>query len=126
VFGVWYFACIPPELQEKLGPCLFLQCSHEAIFLSCPPGVKAYGCHDKVSSIFFNSRNIIFDESFSGHAFLGDDSDNCHIPCRASQLCLSGAHSGPSLLSLPSVSPFLRFSVPPHFRLLLNIPVPVP
>ncbi|KIK73444.1 hypothetical protein PAXRUDRAFT_20844 [Paxillus rubicundulus Ve08.2h10] len=25
-----------------------------------------------------------------------------------------------------SISPFLRFSVPLHFRLLLNIPVPVP
>ncbi|KIK79774.1 hypothetical protein PAXRUDRAFT_160360 [Paxillus rubicundulus Ve08.2h10] len=70
------------------------------------------------------------------------DYEDCHIPCRASQLRFSGAHSGPSPLSPPSVSPFLRFSVSPflcfsvslflcfsvplHFRLLLNIPVPVP
>ncbi|KIK76262.1 hypothetical protein PAXRUDRAFT_18337 [Paxillus rubicundulus Ve08.2h10] len=60
---------------------------------------------------------------------IGDFNDeiaDCHILCRASQLRLSGAHSGPSPLSPPSVSPFLRFSVPPHFRLLLNILVPVP
>ncbi|KIK73464.1 hypothetical protein PAXRUDRAFT_20818 [Paxillus rubicundulus Ve08.2h10] len=35
-------------------------------------------------------------------------------------------HSGPSPLSPPSVPPLLHFSVPPHFRLLLNILVPVP
>ncbi|KIK77069.1 hypothetical protein PAXRUDRAFT_167937 [Paxillus rubicundulus Ve08.2h10] len=52
--------------------------------------------------------------------------DDCHIPCRTSQLRLSRAHSGPSPLSPPSVPPLLRFSVPPHFRLLLNILVPVP
>ncbi|KIK75760.1 hypothetical protein PAXRUDRAFT_18716 [Paxillus rubicundulus Ve08.2h10] len=50
----------------------------------------------------------------------------CHIPCRTNQLRLSRAHSRPSPLSPPSIPLFLRFSVPPHFRLLLNILVPVP
>jgi transposase InsO family protein len=36
VFGSCCFACIPKELQEKLGPR-----SREAVFLGYPPGVKA-------------------------------------------------------------------------------------
>ncbi|KIJ11431.1 hypothetical protein PAXINDRAFT_57459, partial [Paxillus involutus ATCC 200175] len=37
IFGARCFACIPPELQMKLGPR-----SREAIFVGYPLGVKAY------------------------------------------------------------------------------------
>jgi hypothetical protein len=71
VFSAWCFVCIPAELQEKLGPC-----SHKAVFMGYPPGVKAWRCHDSVSSAFFNSCDIIFNESFSNRPFPMSDSDD--------------------------------------------------
>jgi hypothetical protein len=63
---------IPAEQQEKLGPR-----SCEAIFMGYPPGVKAWHCCDSATGAFFNSCDIIFDESFSNRPFpLTDDDDD--------------------------------------------------
>lgn len=62
MFGARCFACIPPELQQKMGP-RSLAC--EATFMGYPPGVKVYRCCDNAMGAFFNSRDVIFDESFS-------------------------------------------------------------
>jgi hypothetical protein len=70
VFGARCFARIPAELQVKLGPH-----SREAVFMGYPPGVKAWRCRDKGTGTFFNSRDVIFDESFSSRPFPDDDSD---------------------------------------------------
>jgi hypothetical protein len=85
VFGTRCFVRIPTELQEKLGPR-----SREALFMGYPPGVKAWRCRDSVTGTFFNSRDVIFDESFSNHPFPNTDSDDeddddlphaTHTPC---------------------------------------------
>jgi hypothetical protein len=73
VFGAQCFARIPPELQHKLG----LK-SHEAIFLGYPPGVKAWRCCDTVSGAFFNSQDVIFDESFSNCPSPNSDDNDDH------------------------------------------------
>jgi hypothetical protein len=62
---------IPAEQQEKLGPH-----SCKTIFMGYPPGVKAWCCHDSVTGAFFNSCDIIFDESFSNCPFPLTDDDN--------------------------------------------------
>lgn len=69
---------IHPELQEKMGPC-----SREVTFLGYPPGVKAYCCRDNAMGAFFNSRDVIFDESFASHPFPFNDSDNEDKPAPA-------------------------------------------
>jgi len=71
IFSARCFARIPSELQEKLGPQ-----SREAIFMGYPPGVKAWRCRDIATGIFFNSRDIIFDESFSNRPFPDSDDDD--------------------------------------------------
>lgn len=71
VFGARCFVRILTELQEKLGPR-----SREAIFMGYPPGVKAWRCRDSTMGAFFNSRDIIFDESFSTRPFPTSDSDD--------------------------------------------------
>lgn len=71
VFGARCFARIPAELQTKLGPR-----SREAIFLGYPPGVKAWRCRDKETGAFFNSRDVIFDESFTTCPFPDSDSED--------------------------------------------------
>lgn len=71
VFGVRCFVRIPVELQEKLGPQ-----SRTAIFMGYPPGVKAWRCQDSTTGAFFNSRDVIFNESFSDCEFPTSDSDD--------------------------------------------------
>jgi len=86
IFGACCFACIPTELQAKLGPK-----SREAYFMGYAPDGKAWCCRDKETGTFFNSHNVIFDETFSGRAFptTDDDSDDedatapCPIPTTA-------------------------------------------
>ena len=58
VWGCRCFARIPTELQTKLGVK-----SRECIFMGYPEGVKGYRVRDRSSSTFFNSRDVIFDES---------------------------------------------------------------
>lgn len=71
VFGVRCFVRIPSELQEKMGPR-----SREAIFLGYPPGVEAWRCRDTITGAFFNSQDVIFDESFSNRSFPNVNSDD--------------------------------------------------
>ena len=71
VFGSRCFTRISLELQEKLGPR-----SCEAYFMGYPPGVKAWRCRDKLTGAFFNSRDVIFDENFTGRAFPDGDDDS--------------------------------------------------
>jgi hypothetical protein len=68
IFGAHCFARIPPELQEKLGPH-----SREAIFMGYPPGVKAWQCRDIATGAFFNSCDVIFDETLSNRPFPDSD-----------------------------------------------------
>jgi hypothetical protein len=83
VFGTHCFACIPTKLQAKLGLKLC-----EAYFMGYAPDGKAWHCRDKETGTFFNSCDVIFDETFSGHVFpiTADDSDDkdtmapCSIP----------------------------------------------
>lgn len=78
VFGSRCFARIPLELQEKMGPH-----SREALFMGYPPGVKAWRLRDKVTGAFFNSRDVIFDESASGRPFPdSDDEEDNAVPAR--------------------------------------------
>jgi len=80
IFGSRCFARIPLELQEKMGPH-----SREAVFMGYPPGVKAWRLRDKATGAFFNSRDVIFDESFSGRVFSdSDDSDDASVPAPSS------------------------------------------
>ena len=111
VFGARCFARIPAELQVKLGPR-----SREAIFMGYPPGVKAWRCRDKESGTFFNSRDVIFDKSFSTHPFPTDDSDDDDSP------------AAPVVLPPPSlvVPPPLPSAVPPSTAVGNGVPaVPV-
>lgn len=71
VFGARCFARIPPELQQKLGPR-----SREAAFMGYPPGVKVWRCRDAVTGTFFNSRDVIFDETLSNRPFPDSDNDD--------------------------------------------------
>lgn len=76
VFGMCCFSHIPTELQQKLGPR-----SQEAIFMGYLPGVKAWCCHDTTTGAFFNSHDIIFDETLSNHLPTdSEDDDNDDIP----------------------------------------------
>lgn len=84
VFGARCFVRIPTELQEKLGPR-----SCKAIFMGYPPGVKAWRCQDSITGACFNSRDVVFDETFDGHPFPAIDSDDnddidSMVPVRAS------------------------------------------
>ena len=63
VWGCRCFVRIPTELQTKLG-----EKSRECVFMSYPNGVKGYRVRDKSSGVFFNSRDVIFDESSVLHS----------------------------------------------------------
>ena len=58
VWGCRAFACVPLELQGKLGPKL-----REVLFMGYPPGVKGYRVRDVMTGQFFNSRDVVFDEN---------------------------------------------------------------
>ena len=58
VWGCRAFACVPLELQGKLGPK-----SREVLFMGYPPGVKGYRVCDVTTGQFFNSHNVVFDEN---------------------------------------------------------------
>ncbi|KAG2060352.1 hypothetical protein BDR06DRAFT_1002854 [Suillus hirtellus] len=71
VFRSRCFARIPTELQVKLGPH-----SQPAIFLRYTEGTKEYCLCDQVTSTFFVTCNIIFDEHLPSVPYLKDDSDS--------------------------------------------------
>lgn len=77
VFGARCFARIPPELQEKLGPR-----SREAVFMGYPPGIKGWRCRDSITGTFFNSRDVVFDETFGGRPFPDSDDEDDVPPAR--------------------------------------------
>ncbi|KIK44428.1 hypothetical protein CY34DRAFT_41366, partial [Suillus luteus UH-Slu-Lm8-n1] len=58
------------EFQEKLGPR-----SREAIFMGYAPDGRAWHCCDTATGSFFNSRDVIFDETFSSHPFPTNSDD---------------------------------------------------
>ena len=68
VWGCCAFAHIPLEMQAKLGPK-----SWEVLFMGYPPGVKGYRVCNIVTSQFFNSRNVIFNENLSLLHLTGDE-----------------------------------------------------
>lgn len=74
VFGSRCFACIPTELQVKLGPH-----SRHEIFVGYPEGTKGYRLRDKTGT-FFVARDVIFDENMPelarGHDSDSDDDDH--------------------------------------------------
>jgi hypothetical protein len=102
VFGARCFARIPMELQEKLGPH-----SHEAIFMGYPPGVKAWHCRDTATGVFFNSRDVVFDEAFTNHPFPdSDDDEDDKYPT---------VHRAPAPASTPTpIMPTPAVSAPPQ------------
>jgi len=58
------------------------------------PGGHAWNCRDKATRTFFNSCDIIFDESFTGHPFPTDSNDSDD----------EDAVMAPTLPSMPSLS----------------------
>jgi len=106
VFGSYCFACIPTELQVKLGPH-----SHTAIFLGYPEGTKGYYLYDISSGAFFVACDIIFDERMSSHE---DSSDSDDRPNNT--LAPTTTSSAPTLISPTQVatSPaLLQIEAPP-------------
>ena len=100
IFGSRCFARIPPELQEKLGPH-----SREAVFLGYPPGVKAWRLRDKATGAFFNSRDIIFDESFSDCPFPDSDDDDEDLQSSATPTSPHSHPSVPTIITPPPQPP---------------------
>lgn len=117
VFGARCFARIPTELQQKLGPR-----SREAQFMGYPPGVKAWRCRDIVTGAFFNSRDIIFDESVANRLCSDSDDEDEGSP----------SHSPtpvppPATPQHPAVPQRSVASQPPHIDVIRHsgrIPVP--
>ena len=68
VFGSRCWACIPSELQRKLGPQ-----SCPALFMGYPDSVKGYRVRNCSSGAFFTACDVIFDEQ---NPTLVDDSDD--------------------------------------------------
>jgi hypothetical protein len=113
VFGACCFTRIPPELQEKLGPC-----SQEAIFMGYPPGVKVWWCRDIATGAFFNSCDIIFDETLANCPF--PDSDD------KDEGTTSSSASPPAAPAAPT-APAHSTAAPPHVEVICclgQIPVP--
>jgi hypothetical protein len=109
VFSDCCFAHIPTELQQKLGPH-----SCEAIFMGYPPGVQAWRCRYSVTGAFFNSRDVIFDESLSNRPFPYSDDDDDDAP--AQPKC-----------AMPNTTPAPAPIEPPHAVTICHsshIPVP--
>lgn len=75
IFGARCFARIPTELQQKLG-----HRSREGIFMGYPPGVKAWRYRDVATGAFFNSHDIIFDESLVNRPFTDSDDEDEDVP----------------------------------------------
>lgn len=74
VFGAKCFACIPTELQVKLGPH-----SCHAIFIGYLDGTKGYRLRDKDTGTFFTTRDIIFDENMPSLSHVCDSDDDDDI-----------------------------------------------
>jgi hypothetical protein len=112
------------ELQEKLSPC-----SCEAIFMGYPPGVKAWRCRDAATSVFFNSRDVVFDEAFTNCPFPDSDDDEddenptihrapvpAPTPTPVVKVILKGNGSEGLQPQLIRCAPFP--SIAPYFRML--------
>ena len=115
VWGVRCFAWVPLELQTKLGAH-----SRECVFMVYPEGVKGYRVRDRVSGAFFNSRDVIFDES--GFNRLGPvpdvDSDTPPVAAKPAPPAVSSDPSEPSpppasILPLAPTAP-LAPALPPN------------
>ena len=94
VWGVRCFARVPLELQTKLGPR-----SRECTFMGYPDGVKGYRVRDKSMGTFFNSRDVIFDESSVNSPGSAPDDFFDNLPV------VSSSSSVPSTVPPSSVSP---------------------
>ena len=102
IFGSHCWACIPAELQSKLGPK-----SCWAIFMGYPEGVKGYCLHDSSSGAFFITFDVIFDEDLLGNVTNDDDEEESiaspHPPTAKSQIVAVPVPGTPTT-SIPTTS----------------------
>jgi hypothetical protein len=113
IFSAHCFACIPPELQEKLGPR-----SCEALFMGYPPGVKGWCCCNVATAVFFNSHNVIFNENFTQWPFPDSDDED-------DDLVMAPVCNRPVTAPLTPIPP--SAPIPPHADIIRHsgcIPVP--
>ena len=75
VFGSQCWACVPTELQSKLGPK-----SRRAIFMGYPEGVKGYCLRDSSTGAFFVARDVIFDKDLLGNVTDDDEEEESVAP----------------------------------------------